>query len=900
VLEEGEGVGRTRTRLVSGVLAILLFATLFGTLLNATLVWGSGTIYIRVDGSVDPHTAPIQTSDNTTYTFLGNINESIIIERDNVVIDGAGFAVHWPEPEGGGQHIIGISIAYRSNVTIKNVTVEGWWHGIAAAGILIRLVNNTACHNRNGIYVCAVERSAISGNLVENNTGAGIYMYYSSNSNVLENNLALTNKHGFLLDSSGGYFCNNTFRNNRMFNNTYDFMLSGLGQISDNNIDLSNIAGGKPIYYIENTTNGIYDMATNAAAFYFINSENITVRDINVTCNGVGIYLHNTSNSRIHNVIIQDCYYGILEHYSSNNMLCQCSISGCEYCGLLLRGSFNNTLRENRMDDNQQSFGIQSGWILSDYVHDIDVSNTVSGRPIYYWVDKDHSTVPGDAGFVGLINCSNIVVDRLNLTGNYQGLLMAYTKDSEVSGCSLEHNVFGIYTYKVSNTSVVENLATHNWNGICLDSTTNTTVAKNIVEYQGIGIMLFNSSDDHISQNIMEELDCGMSIDTSDNNSVSANHFANNDIAIELVGTDNRIFHNNFIGNTVQVGYLSGSNSWDDGYPSGGNYWDDYSGVDLDHDGVGDTPYTIDDYNEDRYPLMGSWTGEGQNVSVTPLNGLSIVFEEISSPGVTIANETETGHSPPLGFKLLSDPPKYYDIETTASFGGAIDLEIEYVDVGLTEAEEMSLKLMQWNDTLQQWNDITQYVDVENNIIYGETHHLSLFGVYIPPIHNLAISNVKSAKGVVGEGYELKINITVANEGDFTETFNVTLYANTTASQTKTITLSSGNSTAITFTWNTTDFALGNYTISAYSEPVSGETYTADNTFIYGTTTVTIPGDVDGDFNVTILDVVKITCIYALKQGDPGFNPSSDIDNDGNITILDVVICTSHYAQKYP
>jgi len=63
---------------------------------------------------------------------------------------------------------------------------------------------------------------------------------------------------------------------------------------------------------------------------------------------------------------------------------------------------------------------------------------------------------------------------------------------------------------------------------------------------------------------------------------------------------------------------------------------------------------------------------------------------------------------------------------------------------------------------------------------------------------------------------------------------------------------------------------------------------------------VTIPGDVDGDFNVDILDVVKIIGIYVSKHGDPQFNPNSDIDNDGVIIILDVVVCTSHYAQKYP
>jgi hypothetical protein len=146
----------------------------------------------------------------------------------------------------------------------------------------------------------------------------------------------------------------------------------------------------------------------------------------------------------------------------------------------------------------------------------------------------------------------------------------------------------------------------------------------------------------------------------------------------------------------------------------------------------------------------------------------------------------------------------------------------------------------------------------------------------------------------------MHINVTVENQGDQTETFNVTTYATTPVIQTQTVTLESGASTTITFTWNTTGFAKGNYTIWAYAWPVQGETDATDNTLPGGWVIVTIPGDVDGDFEVTILDVVKITSIYATKLGDPRFRPNSDIDNDGVITILDVVICTSHYAQKYP
>ena len=61
---------------------------------------------------------------------------------------------------------------------------------------------------------------------------------------------------------------------------------------------------------------------------------------------------------------------------------------------------------------------------------------------------------------------------------------------------------------------------------------------------------------------------------------------------------------------------MAGNNTWDDCYPSGGNYWSDYSGVDAysgvyqnetGRDGIGDTPYVIDEYNIDRYPLMTAY-----------------------------------------------------------------------------------------------------------------------------------------------------------------------------------------------------------------------------------------------------------------------------------------------------
>jgi nitrous oxidase accessory protein NosD len=77
------------------------------------------------------------------------------------------------------------------------------------------------------------------------------------------------------------------------------------------------------------------------------------------------------------------------------------------------------------------------------------------------------------------------------------------------------------------------------------------------------------------------------------------------------------IYHNNFVNNTKQVYSYETTAEWDNGYPSGGNHWDDYNGEDsksgprqnrTGSDGVGDTPYVVDENNTDTYPLMKPWT----------------------------------------------------------------------------------------------------------------------------------------------------------------------------------------------------------------------------------------------------------------------------------------------------
>ena len=70
-----------------------------------------GNITINGDGSVTPSTAPIQQAGNV-YTLTSNIDGSIILERNNAVLDGDGFT-----PLGG------VSLEDVSNVTVKNFVI---------------------------------------------------------------------------------------------------------------------------------------------------------------------------------------------------------------------------------------------------------------------------------------------------------------------------------------------------------------------------------------------------------------------------------------------------------------------------------------------------------------------------------------------------------------------------------------------------------------------------------------------------------------------------------------------------------------------------------------------------------------------------------------------------------
>jgi hypothetical protein len=114
-------------------------------------------------------------------------------------------------------------------------------------------------------------------------------------------------------------------------------------------------------------------------------------------------------------------------------------------------------------------------------------------------------------------------------------------------------------------------------------------------------------------------------------------------------------------------------------------------------------------------------------VTAYPSSEVCLIFENVTSEGETSVNVTNVGPEPPSGFMLAGN---YYDIKTTANYSGTINLRIVYDDSNMTLEEEMNLRFMQWDEALQKWIDITTYVDIENNVVVGETTHLSIFALF--------------------------------------------------------------------------------------------------------------------------------------------------------------------------
>lgn len=258
-----------------------------------------------------------------------------------------------------------------------------------------------------------------------------------------------------------------------------------------------------------------------------------------------GIYIESSSGNNISYNIITDNYgSGIHLKGSSNNLIFGNNITNNFYIGICVESSsHNNTIRGNTLIDNFEGISVTDSNKQS--IQDNLVK--ISGNHGIYIDDSSNNLI-----------FSNIVTDSYNF-----GMVIYRSSDDTIYKNVLSNNVKGIWLVSSENNAVFQNNMTHNEHGLDIGSSSNNLIFENIISNNDIGVLLSSISP-----------------------------------------VNNTIWNNDFVDNTKQA--LDDASEadvfWDNG--SEGNYWSNYNGTDNDGDGIGDTPYVVDENNQDNYPLM--------------------------------------------------------------------------------------------------------------------------------------------------------------------------------------------------------------------------------------------------------------------------------------------------------
>jgi parallel beta-helix repeat protein len=375
-----------------------------------------------------------------------------------------------------------------------------------------------------------------------------------------------------------------------------------------------------------NTISDIVQFAIDIGGETNPTATNVTISNNVIYDAGIsGINLDGeTSNCTIINNTVTDSFFGIdlgadaftsivptgnlvegnvLDNNSGVNML----VAGSQY---LLQPSYTNTFRENNLTNSVHCNLLVWGYNSATFMQDIDSSNTANNKRIYYLTNVSNAEVDPtncpDAGYLALVNCTNVTVNDFNVASNNDGMLMAYSANCTLTNMTLGDN-------RVPTTSALLN--------------------ESILPDYG-GLTLYDSTGNTMVDSTVYNNTCGVCLCDSDGNTFYDNAFINNDkpVVSDLYDPFENVSTGNFC-----------RNSWDNGFE--GNFWSGYNGTGS--YGIGDTSYVIDANNTDDHPLMGTFStfsvAAGVDVQVVSnstvsdfeFNGTAILFNVSGVSGTT-------------------------------------------------------------------------------------------------------------------------------------------------------------------------------------------------------------------------------------------------------------------------
>jgi parallel beta-helix repeat protein len=636
-----------------------------------------------------------------------------------------------------------------------------------------------------------------------------------------------------------------------------------------------------PITTVDNVT---YVLTDNITDSLVVQRNNIVVNGAGYTVTGSGsgsgngITLTSRSNVTVGNMTIKNFGYGIWLTSSSNNVLSGNNVTANKYCGICLYYSSYSTLSGNNVT---ASYG--------------------EGIYLYY---SSNSTLSGN-----------------NVTANnWYGIVLGSSSNNSIFHNRFVNNTYQVLTYGLNNVwddgYPSGGNYWSNYTGVDLKSGVNQDQPGS----DGIGDTNHTIDADNVDHYpLMHTYGSIQNLNTSlIYYTIQSAINAPETLADHVIYVKSGMYHENVLvtksisllgeerettiidGNTtVPAVQITSNNVKISGFTAQNGTW----GIFIDYASnctVSGNKVTANQYGIYLFYSSNS-TVSGNNATANGYDGIYLY----DSSNNTIVGNNVTANGWGIGLDYYSD---------TSSF-----FHNSFVNNGVQASVDSSCFGNVWDNGYPSggnyWSNYTgvdlycgSYQNETGSDGIGDTPHIidAVNQDHYPLMkpysgsHDVGITALAASKTVVGQGYNVSISVTVENQGDYTETFNVTIYGNTTEIETREITLSSGNSTTLTFTWNTSGFAKGNYTISAYAWPVSGETDTADNNCNDGWVKVTIPGDVTGEGTCNMLDITIMINKFMASPPDPRYNPNADLNGDGSINMVEIQIAINNFLKPDP
>lgn len=347
---------------------------------------------------------------------------------------------------------------------------------------------------------------------------------------------------------------------------------------------------------------------------------------------GTGIFIESSTNVyfTIRNVTIFEATDGIKLENTNNGAIINNSLSDNLDSGISLVNCVNNTISRNRLINNDM-WGIHlstncirntisrniaindgtnlqdTGIYLKDFCDDNDIlenkvcDNNVNGirlvdfcegNLIYNNTIKNTVTFQQDYGIRLDNNCdqNNISQNIIEGLNNY-GIWLVTSDNTLISNNQIIDCASGIWMLLTLQSKIISNTISDGSTAISMSAGDQGKIIRNFINNTGSYaiIIIQNSNDNEFHDNIIK-----------DNN--------NYGVYIENPNDINNIFYkNSFISNRIHAFDNGTANFWNSGLI--GNYWDNYTGMDLNNDHIGDTPFNISGTAnaKDNLPIVDHW-----------------------------------------------------------------------------------------------------------------------------------------------------------------------------------------------------------------------------------------------------------------------------------------------------